>query len=288
MGIAGLDTEFFDLSIRDDGSVLDVVVNRPPVNALVKECYEELLDICRFVSDHATIAVMLIRSEGRIFSAGADVKALQGVSESYAAGRRDLLFSAIVQLFTCAVPVVTAVNGAAVGAGAVLAAAGDLIIMSEDGYISLPEVNIGLVGGARGVSRVLSPPQVRSLALTGERLDAMELYRTGVVREVVPNDQLQERAFEYASLLAGKGYHTMRKWKRALTVIDRSGLEEGLLMEQSLGLSLSALNSGVATTQPHEETATGAGQSHDPKSKSVSYHGELFGMSYQKENYENV
>jgi enoyl-CoA hydratase len=235
--------EYFTLQLHEDASILDVVINRPPVNALVQKCYEEISEICNYVKGHPTVAVLLLRSEGKHFSAGADTNALSGVSAADAARRREKLGTAIIDLFHCAVPVVVAVNGAAVGAGAVLAAAGDIVLMSDDGFLSLPEVDIHLVGGAREIARILPYRQVRAMALTGDRMSAERLYRIGVVHEVVANANLRECAFSYGRQLAGKGFHTMRKWKQALSAIEGTNLNEGLLIEQSISQSLAALNS---------------------------------------------
>ena len=136
-------------------------------------------------------------------------------------------------------PLIVAVNGAAVGAGAVFAATGDIIIVSEDAFFSIPESKVGVVGAATALKRLLPPQKIRALALTGGKITAQELYNLGAVEAVVPTDELQEKALAYAKLVADKGYLAVRKWKESLLVTETVGPREGLLIEQCLSQELS-------------------------------------------------
>lgn len=230
--------QYFKVEHAYDNRILVVTLNRPPVNALIKESYQELSSIVNYVNNNFDICAMILQSSQRVFSAGADVKQLAKDSVEEAALRRPILRRAGSDVYTCEVPVVVAINGAVVGAGAVIAGAGDVIIASEDAFISIPEINVGVVGGAKGLHRLLPPQKIRALALTGGRVTAQEIYRFGGVEAVVPNEELHEKALYYAKIIADKGPMAVRKWKEALLVTENVGPREGLLIEQCLSQEL--------------------------------------------------
>ena len=85
---------------------------------------------------------------------------------------------------------IAAVNGAALGAGFVLAACCDLIFAADSAVFGMPEIDVGLGGGASFLQRILPPSKVRRMMLTGERVPAAELHRLGAVEACLPDAQL--------------------------------------------------------------------------------------------------
>lgn len=233
--------EFFELSKVEDNKILVITFNRPPVNALTQACYEELIHIMNMIANDKQISAAVLKSSNRLFSAGADVKVLEKDTEKQAAIRKDFLRKAIKSLYECPVPLITAVNGAAVGAGAIFAACGDIVIASDDAFFSLPEINVGIIGGAKGLSRFLPPQKVRTMVLTGMKVSAVEAYRLGGVETVVGKEQLLKKALEYARTIADKGYYATRKWKESLLMTENLGPLEGFYLEQTLSQELLAL-----------------------------------------------
>lgn len=239
MTIAKLETlQHFEVKHTYDNRILEVTMNRPPVNAFIKESYLELSSIINYVNNNFEICALVLKSNQKIFSAGADVKQLAKDSVEEAALRRPILRRAGADFYSCEVPVIVAVNGAAVGAGAVFAAAGDVIVASEDAFFSIPEINVGVVGGAKGLQRLLPPQKIRALALTGGRISAQEVYQFGGIEAVVSVEELHEKALSYAKAIADKGSMAVRKWKEALLVAEFVGPREGLLIEQCLSQEL--------------------------------------------------
>lgn len=220
-----------------------MTLNRPPVNAFIKESYQELSSIMNYVNGNSELCSVILRSEGRLFSAGADVKQLAGDTVEEAAVRRAVLRQAGTDLYTCAVPLIVAVNGAAVGAGAGFASYGDIIVASENAFFSIPEINVGVVGGAADLKRLLPPQKIRALALTGKSISAKEVYQYGGVESVVPEEELYDEALKYATAIADKGVLAVRKWKEALLVIENVGLTEATFIEQCLSQELFLLSS---------------------------------------------
>lgn len=232
--------QYFKLELTYDDKVLIVTLNRPPVNAFIKESYMELSSIIAYVHASDTICAVILKSDGRMFSAGADVKRLADDTLQEAAVRRSVLRKAGGDLYTCPVPVISAVNGAVIGAGAGFASYGDIIIAMEDAFFAIPEINVGVVGGAIDLKRLLPPQKIRSLALTGRRISAREIYQYGGIEAIVESrEELLEKALEYAQEISDKGFLAVRKWKESLLAIENAGLNEGTYIEQCLSQELS-------------------------------------------------
>lgn len=233
--------DYYNLELTHDNKILIVTFSRPPVNAFIKECYEELSEIVNYVNVSDEITSVLLNSDQKYFSAGADVKQLkkdEGAPQSVIGDRRTKLRKSWHDLSTCRVPVVVAVNGGAVGMGAAIAACGDIIIADENAFLSIPEINIGLVGGASSLKRLIPPQKVRTLALTGKKLSVEDIYKYGGIEEVVPSKELNKVALNYAKEIADKGYKTIRKWKEAIILTENSSVSEGALIESCLSQEL--------------------------------------------------
>lgn len=232
--------QYYKLELVSEQRILVVTLNRPPVNAFIKESYLELIDIINHVNNSTTICTMVLRSEANIFSAGADVKQLAKDDAIASAIRRPILRKVGYELYTCSVPLVVAVNGAVVGAGAGFAACGDIIVGSEDAYFSIPEINIGVVGGATDLQRMLPPQKVRALGLTGGKISVQEIFSYGGIESVVAKEDLYDEALKYAEIVADKGYLAVRKWKESLLLTENVGVMEGTFIDQCLSQELSA------------------------------------------------
>ena len=105
----------------------------------------------------------------------------------------------------CEKPVVAAVNGAAIGAGCVLALCCDILVASEDAFLSMTEVDVGLAGGVRHVLRHFGQSDARLMIYTARRITGPELYRMNVVSACVPGAELMGTALGIAREIAGEG-----------------------------------------------------------------------------------
>src|SRR5213075_928771 len=90
----------------------------------------------------------------------------------------------------CAKPVIAAINGAALGAGFGLVMAADIWVASEDAYVSMPEIDVGLAGGVTFLQKVFSQSRARRMFYTGMKVSAQELYRLGLVEACLPAAEL--------------------------------------------------------------------------------------------------
>lgn len=225
-----------------DASVLTITVNRPPVNAWVEEGYAELSAAIERVNASETVSAVVLRATGPMFSAGADVKRLASDSPYDAARRRPILRKACFDVAECQVPVVAAVHGHAVGVGAALAAAADVMVASHDAHFSIPEIKVGVVGAAAAMRKIVPEHMVRSMALTGRPVSSRKLYELGVIDELCGEDELHSVAHEKAVTIAEAGVLAVRKWKEALVLTDPGGGRDALLVEQCLGQELTLLS----------------------------------------------
>src|SRR5699024_9692346 len=111
----------FKLETVHSEKILIVTLDRPPVNALDMETYKEFSKVIEYVSEVEEISCILLQSTGNVFSAGADIKEIGDASPQYAARRRAALRKSSTDIYNCPVPIVSAIQGGAIGAGAIFA-----------------------------------------------------------------------------------------------------------------------------------------------------------------------
>lgn len=227
--------------MTDDDTIAVITLDKPPVNAWALEDYVELSRCIATINSSDTVRAAIIRAEGRMFSAGADVKRLANDDAKAGARRRPILRAAMRDLAMCQVPVIAAIHGRAVGVGTGCAASADIIVATPDALFSIPEINVGIVGAGDAMRRLVPEHKARALALTGGSVSGEELYRMGSVEELVERDQLDAAAFAMARRVADKGYLAVRKWKEALTLTDPAS-SVGAFVEQCLSQELTLLS----------------------------------------------
>lgn len=211
-------------------------MDAPPVNALSTQTLDELTRAFDLVSVDDAVRAVVLTGNGRAFSAGADIKkrakALIGPADLIAHARRSReCFHSVRE---CAKPVVAAINGAALGAGLVLAASSDILVASEEAVVGLPEVDLGLAGGSRHAMRLFGHSLLRRMALTGHRIGGAELYRRGIVEACVPAGELLPLALSIAREIASKSPVSTRLGKQTLNAIEEMTLRDGYRYEQDM------------------------------------------------------
>lgn len=229
----------------DERGVAEVVVDCPPVNALTVAEWFGLADAVTSAGrDPATRAVVL-RSEGRGFNAGVDIKEMQNtVGFDALIGANKGCYAAFAAVYECAVPVVAAVNGFCVGGGIGLVGNADIIIASDDAYFGLPEVDRGALGAATHLSRLVPQHKMRAMVYTATTATAAELLHYGSVLQVVPKAELRDAAMAVAHSIAAKSPTVMRAAKECLNGIDLWDVKKSYRFEQGFTFELNL--SGVA------------------------------------------
>lgn len=202
--------EHFDLQV--DEGVATLTFARPDrLNALTFDVYADLRDLLTELPHREDIKVLVITGTGRGFCSGGDVHEIIGALQDMET--KDLLAftrmtGAVVQgLRDVPQPVISAINGVAAGAGAVIALASDLRLMTEDASLRLLFTGVGLSGADMGVAyllpRMVGLSRATSMLLLGDPVKADEAERIGLAYEVVAQDRLAGRAHELARRLAG-------------------------------------------------------------------------------------
>ena len=199
--------------------IATVTVDRPPVNATTHELIGQLTaTFASFRTDLDARVAILCSAQERVFMAGADLKG--GGPGARDAASRVTSATTGAECFhtvrTCAIPVIAAVNGPAVGWGAELIASCDLIVVCPEAAFWLPEINLGMLGGGCFLRPWMSRSRLREIAFTGAKVTADELWRHGVVNRLVPRDELISAARELAAEIARKSPIGMRLQKESL------------------------------------------------------------------------
>lgn len=230
-------------SVHD--GVAEVVVDRPPVNALRVQDWFDLADAITTAGREPTTRCVVLRAEGRGFNAGVDVHeladddsgaALVGVNRGCAA--------AFAAVYDCEVPVIAAVQGFCVGGGIGLVGNADVVVASDDATFGLPEVDRGALGAATHLARLVPQHRMRQMVYTCELATAEELHGYGSVYRVVPRDDLRDAAMALAAGLARKSPTILRAAKASLNGIDPVDVKRSYRFEQGFTYELTV--AGVA------------------------------------------
>jgi enoyl-CoA hydratase/carnithine racemase len=230
---------------RDDRGIAEVVVDVPPVNALTVAGWFELADTITAAGKDPETRVVVLRSEGKGFNAGVDIKEMQN-TEGFAAliGANKGCFAAFAAVYDCPVPLIAAVNGFCVGGGIGLAGNADIVIASDDAFFGLPEVDRGALGAATHLARLVPQHKMRAMVYTGATATAAELQAFGSVLQVVPRAELRDAAFAVAADIAAKSPTVMRAAKESLNGIDLWDVKRSYRFEQGFTFELNL--SGVS------------------------------------------
>lgn len=195
-----------DVLIEMDGQVAVIRLNRPErLNAVT----DPMLDLLRETLNQAVAMgarAILLTGEGRAFCAGADLAANSTGSMRDPGASLRAHYNPLAETFAMSpIPIVTAVNGPAAGAGASLALLGDVVVMARSSYLLLAFANIGLVPDAGAtwlIAKSAGRAKVLEMALLGERLSAEDALAAGMVSRVVDDEALMETAMGLAQKLA--------------------------------------------------------------------------------------
>jgi crotonobetainyl-CoA hydratase len=196
-------TDAIQTQIR--GRVLEVTINRPKANAIDAATSRVMGDIFASFRDDPELRCAILTATGeKFFCPGWDLKAAaagEAPDSDYGVGG----FGGLQELPGLNKPVICAVNGLAYGGGFEIAISCDLILAAEHASFALPEIRSGTLADAATIKLPRRIPYhvAMDLIFTGRRMDAQEAHKWGIVNEILPADQLMNRARELADMLAG-------------------------------------------------------------------------------------
>lgn len=225
---------------RKDDTVFEIILNRPEkrnaINWPMMEALEAAIDTAGRLDG---LRAVILRGEGRGFSAGIDLMSFGETAETFGPNWRDnpfpmtAAYQQIVNKFErCSLPVIALVHNFCLGLGFELALACDFRIVAHGTKLGLPESRLGLipdVGGTTRLTRLVGPARAKELIMTGRNITAQDAERWGIVNAVVPEDALLARGRELVDELAAAAPLAVSYAKKVIDGI--ADLDRGLQLE---------------------------------------------------------
>lgn len=217
-----------------EGYVAYITLNRPDqLNALDPDSWKELHEILRSAKADPEVRVLVMTGAGeRAFCTGSDLKKSMPPQTSFASTYFDednLL--APMEMWK---PIICAINGYAIGGGLEMALACDIRIASEKASFGLSEVKVGSLpglGGTQRLIRAIPKAMAMRMLLTGDRIDANEAHRIGLISDVVPADKLMEAAKAMAEKIASNAPLSVKAAKQAVVIGGDLPVKQGSQLE---------------------------------------------------------
>ncbi|MEX0621039.1 MAG: enoyl-CoA hydratase/isomerase family protein [Solirubrobacterales bacterium] len=192
------------IKLDRNGQLAIITIDSPPLNlfdAAMIEALDSAIEAVRADLPRA----LLIRAEGKVVSGGVNVAEFEGLSPAQGSKLWSNLLSLVDRIEALPLPVVFAAHGLTLTAAFELSLACDLIVASDSARFGLVEIVVGLtpsMGGPQRLAERAGSGRARQLVMTGDLFDASTLERWNVVNEVLPDDQLSERAESLSRRLA--------------------------------------------------------------------------------------
>lgn len=219
------------------GSYLVIEINRPEKNnVLNNDVRGQMVDFLKKYENDGKIKCVIFTSNGKNFSAGADLKNLLSLNEKSVKEYTDFVRSFLKYIQDYPKVTIGAVHGIAVGGGLELLLALDLVIAAEDARFGQTELNVGLIPGGGGTQRLIRAAGVRKareMIFTGRLIKVEEAYEYGLINRVVPVENLMEEAEKLAVRISEKSSLSISLAKRAINS-QWSPLAEAFDLESDL------------------------------------------------------
>lgn len=226
--------QFASLEYDIDGPVITVWLARPPVNAVNQEMYRSVKALFSSLEQLTDdLRAVILAGRGRHFCAGNDLDEFESLDPVNSPERMREVREAFFAIQGAPVPVIAAVHGAALGTGLAIAASCDFVVAAEGAKFGVPEVSVGVMGGARHLMRIVPQPVARWMYFSATPMAAEQLVQIGAVLEVVPEKELLSRAQERARIIAQHSPVTLRYAKKSLNRVEEMPLQSGYAYEQS-------------------------------------------------------
>lgn len=197
----------FDVD-REGGIARIAIESETAMNTLNDALTEELMHLVTDFGEDDDVRCIVLRGSDGIFSAGGNVTSFDDDPDAASADLRrgaSFLHDVVVQLKRSETPLVTGIDGPAVGAGFSLALLGDVTLMHEDAYLQYGYTGIGLTGDGSStfyLPRIVGLQEAKRIALLNERIGASEAAELGLVTEVAGADEFEDRLDELAERIA--------------------------------------------------------------------------------------
>lgn len=243
------------IRIERDGHVAVLVLDDPARrNAMTPELGDALKRAVDQVRSDSSVLAVVLAGAGSVFSGGGDLKMLENLRKSSREEARTFMlgfYARYLSILDLEVPTISAVQGAAMGAGLCLAIACDLCVVEEEAKLAFNFVQLGLhpgMGATYFLPRKVGAPVAAELLLTGRRFDGREADRMNLALRAVQKEHALGEAIATAKKIAANGPLAIRGLTKALSV-DRKALDAALAYEaeqQALNYGSTDLGEGLA------------------------------------------
>ncbi|MBH0230089.1 enoyl-CoA hydratase [Halobacillus yeomjeoni] len=220
------------LHLQVKSNVAEILIQSPPANALSSRILEDLSSELDKVEQDPAIKAVVLKGEGKFFSAGADIKeftSLQKASDYKQLARKGLnLFNRIEHFH---VPVIAAIHGAALGGGLELAMACHIRYVTHNAKLGLPELNLGIVPGFAGTQRLprlVGAPKAYEMLLTGKPVSGEEAVQLGLANKSFPEEDLFNEVAQLAQSIVSKSGPTIHHIMNLIPYTHSSRFDEGM------------------------------------------------------------
>jgi len=217
--------------------IATITLNRPEaLNAWSKALAKEFLSAMDDAQKDENVKVVIITGAGeKAFSAGADIKAMKGMTALKARELSQMGYEICNAIESIEKPVIAAINGYALGGGMEVSMACDFRIASEKARMGQTEINIGLIpgwGGTQRLTRLVGKAKAKELVFTGKIIDANTALQLGLVNKVVPAEEFMTAVKQFAKELAGKAPVALKVAKSLIDVGADIDLKAALALER--------------------------------------------------------
>lgn len=226
---------------KREPNILWITLNRPEVlNAADRRLHTEFVELWRTIDADPDVHVAVITGAGRAFSAGGDLKMVENAHRNYDEivrilnEARDLVYN----ILHCDTPIVTAIHGAAVGAGLVIALLADISIAADSARLADGHVRMGVAAGDHAAivwPLLVGMAKSKYYLMTSDFVSGAEAERMGLVSLCVPEESLHEKTMQVAADIATGPRHAIKFTKRAL---NQWLLQAGPIFDHSLALEM--------------------------------------------------
>lgn len=221
------------INVSEEKGIYIISLNNPPLNILTIQMIKEITDALEKVNKAKIYKVLLIRGEGKCFSAGADVKEhMPEMLNDFMTSFHNLF----VSLVKIEIPTISLVHNMALGGGLELASYTDLIFASESAKLGQPEIKLGVFApmAVTYFPKLIGLQKSYELLLTGKTISAKEAKEIGLVNDVFPDDKLLEEGKKVADTIASYSLPVLVACKKAIRKVSKLTLEEALPIVENI------------------------------------------------------
>jgi enoyl-CoA hydratase len=224
-----------------ENNVATITLDRPDSrNALNRAMCDDIVAVAAAARDDAEVRLVLVRANGPVFCAGADLKERKGMSADEVRARRLAALAAYGALESLPMPVIAVVQGPAIGSGAEIAACCDFVIATPQASFATPEALWGTIGATQRLPRILGKQLAKDMMYTGRKLNAEEARAAGLVTRIADATALDGVLADVAKTILAAPQIAMRQAK--------SCIDQGIVLDPrgALALELAAMEENIA------------------------------------------